>query len=165
MGKRTDPEGVVKEDWLGLGLKRVDEPLFSRGMSCLLFAAGFTKLSVGSEAEGVDEAVQIGEPEQMAILFSYTTGPDIAGKARKLHTQMSRLQETLQDCAVHGVIVTPLNARDLLVGDVEDCKAENINLVLRPELEQMLQAVSGREWPRAGETLMRIFTHRGPVLI
>ena len=57
MAKRTDPEEVIRDDWLGLGsgAKRVSEEFLSRGMSCLLFAAGFTKLSIGSEAEGVDE--------------------------------------------------------------------------------------------------------------
>ena len=165
MGRRTDPEGVVKEDWLGLGLKRVGEPLFIRGMSCLLFAAGITKLSIGSEVEGVDEAILMTEPEQIAILLSYTTGPDIGGKARTLNLQVSQLQDKLQDYAVHGVIVAPLDERDILIGDIEDCKAQNINLVLRPDLEQMLQVVSGKDWLRAKETLIQILIRQGFSLI
>lgn len=156
MQKRTDAMEVVAEDWLGLGSKRVDEMHFSRGVSCLLFAAGLPKLSIGSDVEGVDEAVQMTEPDRIAILLSYTTGPDMGGKASKLHLQVSRLQEELPDYSVHGAIMAPLDRKDLLVRDIEDCEAENINLVLRRELEKMLQAVSGRDWPRAREAIIQI---------
>lgn len=159
MGKRTNAMEVVKEEWLGLGSKRVDESHLNRGVSCLLFAAGLTKLSIGSEAEGVDEAVEMTEPHRTAVLLSYTTGPDIGGRVSKLHLQMSRLQKELQGYTVHSVIVAPLDRGDLLVRDAETCDAENINLVLRPELEQMLQAVSGRDWPRAKETVVQLLTH------
>ncbi len=158
MGKRTDPKEVVEEEWLGLGLKRIDEPHLCRGVSCLLFAAGLIKLSIGSETEGVDEAVQVTEPDRIAVLLSYSTGPDIRGKVSKLHLQVSRLREELQDYSVHGVIVAPLDRGDLLVRDVEDCESENITLVLRPELTQMLQAVSGRDWPRTRQTIIQILT-------
>jgi len=158
MGKRINPEEVIKEDWLGLGSKRVDEAMFCRGMSCLLFSAGFTKLSVGSETEGVDEAIQITEPDQLAILLSYTTGPNVGEKARKLNVQVERLKERLQGYNICAAIVIPLNEGDLFVRDLEECKEENINLVLRPELEQMFEVVRGREWPRAKETFIHLLT-------
>jgi hypothetical protein len=160
IGKRTDPEEVIKEDWLGLGSKRVSEEFFSRGMSCLLFAAGFTKLSMGSEAEGVDEAIQITEPEQLAILLSYTTGPNVGEKARKLNVQVERLQKRLQNYNVCAAIVIPLDEGELFVRDLEECKKENINLILRSELEQMFQAVRGIEWPRAREVFIHLLTSK-----
>lgn len=115
MGKRTDPEEVLREDWLGLGSKRVTEEYFGRGMSCLLFAAGFTKLSIGSDAEGVDEAVQTTEPEQLVILLSYTTGPNVGDKARKLNIQVKRLKERLQNHNVCAAIAIPLDKGELFV--------------------------------------------------
>ncbi|GAI49436.1 unnamed protein product, partial [marine sediment metagenome] len=126
--------------------------------SCLLFSAGFTKLSVGSETEGVDEAIQITEPDQLAILLSYTTGPNVGEKARKLNVQVERLRERLQGYNVCAAVVIPLNEGDLFVRDLEECKEENINLVLRPELEQMFEVVRGREWPRAKETFIHLLT-------
>jgi len=158
IGKRTDPEEVIKEDWLGLGSKRVNEEFFNRGMSCLLFAAGFTKLSIGSEAEGVDEAIQMAEPEQLVILLSYTTGPNVGEKARKLNIQVERLQKRLQNYNVCAAVVIPLDEGELFVRDLEECKKENINLVLRSEIEQMFQAVRGIEWPRAREAFIQLLT-------
>jgi len=128
------------------------------GMACLLFAAGFTKLSIGSEAEGVDEAIQMTEPEQLVILLSYTTGPNVGEKARKLNIQVERLQKRLQNYDVCAAVVIPLDEGELFVRDLEECKKENINLVLRSEIEQMFQAVRGIEWPRAREAFILLLT-------
>lgn len=158
MAKRTDVAEVIKEDWLGLGSKQVDEGYFNRGMSCLLFAAGFSKLSIGSELEGVDEAIQIADAAQIAILLSYTTGPQVGTKARKLKFQVEQLRRNLQDYKIYAAVVIPKDERDLFVRDIEDCKQENIGLILRPELEQMVLSVSGKDWQRAKDTFINLLT-------
>lgn len=158
MAKRTDVAEVIREDWLGLGSKQVDEGFFSRGMSCLLFAAGFSKLSIGSELEGVDEAIQIADAAQTAILLSYTTGPQVGTKARKLKVQVEQLRRNLQDYKIYAAVVIPKDERDLFVRDIEDCKQENIGLILRPELEQMFLSVSGKDWQRAKDTFINLLT-------
>jgi len=158
-----EPEDAIKK-WLGLGTSRPEETELIQAVACLMFACGLTVLSMPG-AEGVDQVVMTTEPTKVAIALSYTTSPDVGNKVSALLLQVNRLKDKLKDYAVHAAILAPVEQRDLRVGDVEECKVKEINLILRPDLETMLQLASGREWVRAAEMLIQILTRRGLGLI
>lgn len=159
----AEPEDAIKK-WLGLGTSRPEETDLIQGVACLMFASGLIVLSIPG-AEGVDQVVMASEPTKVAIALSYTTSPDVGDKVSNLVLQVNRLKDTLKGYAVHAVILTPVEQKDLRVGDVEECKAKEINLVLRPDLETMLQLATGGEQMRAAEMLIQILTRRGFGLI
>lgn len=159
----AEPEDAIKK-WLGLGTSRPEEADLIQGATCLMFASGLTVLSMPG-AEGVDQVVMAAEPKKVAILLSYTTSPDVGDKVSNLLLQVNRLKDKLKDYTIHAAILAPVEQRDLRVGDVEECKAKEINLVLRPDLETILQVASGGEWMRAAEMLIQILTRRGFGLI
>ena len=153
-----EPEQVVME-WLGLDSGVSPDPRdFERGVTVLLFAASVEVLPIG-DADGVDHvAVPIGGSS--ATLVSCTVGPNLREKASKLKIQMNKLSDEWDAAVVRAAIFIPKEERDMLVGDIDECRANDIGLLLRPDLRKLFDAVRGPDWAEAGELFHALVARR-----
>lgn len=151
------PEEVVKQ-WLGLSQPRPQDDDFELGVSALFFASGIAFLPMGP-AEGVDHLVLSTEPQQTAAVISCTTSADIGKKISDLMTQRNRAQDRLPKFSVRAAIVAPVDKGDLRLGDINDCEAHDITLVLRSDLQTIFDQVRGINWGEAPNTTLQIVTH------
>lgn len=152
------PEQVVME-WLGLDSGVSPDPRdFERGVTVLLFAARVEVLPIG-EADGVDHlAIPLGGSS--ATLVSCTVGTNLREKAAKLKVQMNKLSDGSDAAAVNAAIFVPKEERDMLVGDIDECRANDIGLLLRPDLRRLFDAVRGPDWAEAGELFQSLVARR-----
>jgi hypothetical protein len=146
-------EEIIRQ-WLGLGPTRPQQDDFENGVASLLFVAGFSTLSIG-EAEGVDQIAFVKEPHQIAIMISCTTSPNLRPKIANLTMQCNRAKDDLPDLMILPAIFTPVDRRDLTPGDIEDCQSRNITLVLRQDLESLLNEAKGINWLQSADTFIR----------
>jgi len=150
------PEETI-EQWLGLSQPRPRQEEFERAIAILLFATGLPVLSM-TGAEGVDQVVLVTEPNQLAVVISCTTSPDLGNKIATVSLQRNRVKERLPDFSVHASIFAPVEYTDLRLGDIEDCKSQGISMVLRLQIQDLLHQIRGVDWPEAKERLLQVIT-------
>ncbi len=154
-----EPEETIKQ-WLGLTSPRPKQDDFERGIAILFFAAGLVALSIG-EAEGVDKLVFLNERQKPAIVVSCTTSPDLGKKIASLSMQRNRVKEKLSEFSVEAAILAPVEERDLIGSDIDDCRDQRINLVLRPDIQALFEQVRGRNWSQSADSFIQILTRSG----
>ena len=88
--------------------------------------------------------------------------PDLDRKAGALILQLNRLRDRLKEFEINGVIVAPLDLRDLTLGGLESCASANIGLLLRDQLSELFSQVTGRDWPDGQELALRLLRTSPP---
>ena len=106
------------------------------------------------EADGVDAAIFQDEDQKQAFLISCTTGSALVAQMAALKPQANRAADSLTDCSVVPAIFMCYELRDLTLGALEDFEKGNMRLVLRSDLQDMFEMVSGKEWRHARSRVM-----------
>lgn len=148
----TEPEEVI-ERWLGMGQIQPNGADFERGVAALLFAAGFSVLSIG-KAEGVDQLVFFSESSKAAMIVSCTTSPNLRDKIPGLALQFNRARDRLPALLTYAAICAPVDTADLTPEHVVDCRDKHIQLILRPELRNLFNQVRGVNWGKTREDFL-----------
>jgi hypothetical protein len=155
-------EDIMKQ-WLGLSHPEPKAEEFERAISILLFAANLPFLPIG-DSDGVDQVILTSEPTQVAIPVACTTSSDVGKGIGNLLKQRNRVADKLPGFQVKALIFAPVEERDLRVGHIEDCKAADIKLVLKNDIQSIFDQVRGVNWREVGTRFIEDLT-RPPTLI
>ncbi len=148
----------ILRDSLGLDNQVKDVGRLEVAVHALLGCAGLVCIFSGREwgIQGIDTiAFPPGMNKVLAI--SVTSTNNIGEKIRTMLPPINRLRKEMPDLPISPTIVAPIEPGDVVSSDQEDANTHGVQLVLRPQLEELLEAVMNMPQPRFAERVDALF--------
>jgi len=133
----------ILEESLGLMGEVRDSGRFEAAVHNMLSCMGYMCIFTGREwgTQGIDTLAFAPELDRV-LAASMTVANNIGEKIRTMLPKLQELKTNLEGISVLPVIIAAVSPDVVLHSDHEDAKAHGIVLVLKPELEQILEAIS-----------------------
>jgi len=136
-----DAERILRES-LGIDKKLLDPSRLEAAVHTIFACAGYSCVFTGQAwgAQGID-TIAFPRSRGKALVISVTTSNNIGAKIRTLLPPLNKLRNELTEFKLVPVIFSPIEPADLTDGDLREAAAQGVSLMLRPEIEELHNAL------------------------